>query len=97
MEIQSSPCLYSTNTSAARCQVGALLRDEVPRDRGGDADNRMTCPACGEDERQDRKTVLRDARLFTLHRECPNGHAGHMPLVIKPGTQAVTCDCEALR
>jgi hypothetical protein len=41
----------------------------------------MTCPACGEEERQDRKTVLGKARPLTLHRECLSGHAWHMPLV----------------
>jgi hypothetical protein len=48
----------------------------------------MICPACGEEERQDRKTVLADARPLTLHRECPSGHAWHMPIVIKPADAA---------
>jgi hypothetical protein len=34
----------------------------------------MTCPACGEEERQDRKAVPGKARPFTLHRECLSGH-----------------------
>jgi len=44
----------------------------------------MTCPLCGQEERQDRKTVLGTARPLTLHRECPGGHARHMALVIRP-------------
>jgi hypothetical protein len=44
----------------------------------------MTCPACGQDERQERKTVLSSPRPLTLHRECPSGHAWQLPLVIKP-------------
>ena len=49
----------------------------------------MTCPACGGEEIQDRKTVLdwrRRGDPITLHPECPNGHASHMSLVIKPNT-----------
>jgi hypothetical protein len=53
----------------------------------------MTCPACGQEERQDRKTVLGKARPLTLHRECLSGHAWHMPLVIKPETRPALCDC----
>ena len=48
----------------------------------------MTCPACGQEERQDRKTALADVRPLTLHRECPDGHAWHMPLVIKAADEA---------
>ena len=47
----------------------------------------MACSACGQEERQDRKTVLGKARRLTLHRECPDGRAWHLPLVIKPGTR----------
>jgi hypothetical protein len=56
----------------------------------------MTCPACGQEERQDRKVVLGTARPLTLHWECTSGHAWHMPLVIKPGTRPAPCDCEAV-
>ena len=58
----------------------------------------MTCPARGEEERQDGKTVLRWRKRgnpITLHRECSNGHAWHMPLVSKLGTEPVPCDCGA--
>jgi hypothetical protein len=68
----------------------------------------MTCPACGEEDRQDRKvavwrkgagplspTAQSQGRLV-LHRECPSGHVWHMPLVIKPGTRPAPCDCEAV-
>jgi hypothetical protein len=58
----------------------------------------MTCPACGQEERQDRKMVL-DWRKRggppTLHRECPSGHAWHLPLVLRQGTEPAPCDCEA--
>ena len=54
----------------------------------------MTYPACGQEERQDRKSVLASARPLTLHRECPSGHAWHLPLVLKPGTGPAACDCE---
>jgi hypothetical protein len=50
----------------------------------------MICPACGEEECQDRKTVLdwrKRGDPSTLYRECPNGHAWHMPLLIKPATR----------
>lgn len=53
----------------------------------------MTCPAFREEERQDRKTVIKAARPLTLHRECLSGHTWHMPLVIKPGTEPAPCDC----
>jgi hypothetical protein len=53
----------------------------------------MTCPTCGQEERQDRKTVL-EARPLTLQRECLNGHAWHMPMVIKPETRPARCDCD---
>ena len=46
----------------------------------------MTGPACGHEERQDRKTVIdwrKRGNPITLHRECPNGHAWHVPLGIK--------------
>jgi hypothetical protein len=67
----------------------------------------MTCPARGEEDRQDRKFAVwrkRGAPLsstpespgrLVLHRECPSGHAWHMPLVIKPGTRPAPSDCEA--
>lgn len=55
----------------------------------------MTCPACGQEERQDRKTVLAEARPLTLHRECLSGHAWHMPLVIKPETRPAPRDCQS--
>jgi hypothetical protein len=67
----------------------------------------MTCPACGEEERQDRKVAvwrkgggplsptLHSPGGLVLHRGCPSGHAWHMPLVIKPGTRPAPCDCEA--
>jgi len=45
----------------------------------------MTCAACGQEERQDRKTALADVRSLTLHRECPDGHAWHLPLITKRG------------
>ncbi len=47
----------------------------------------MTCPACGEEERQDRKVTVWRKRAgllsstpespgqLVLHRECPSGHA----------------------
>jgi hypothetical protein len=54
----------------------------------------MTCSACGQEERQDRKTALGRARPLTLHRECPSGHAWHLPLVLKPGTEPAACDYE---
>ena len=57
----------------------------------------MTCPACSQKERQDRKTVLdwrKRGDPITLHRECPNGHAWHSPLVITPGIGPEPCDCE---
>ena len=47
-------------------------------------------PRCGQEERQDRKGVLFDKtrrRPLTLHSRCANGHAWHMPLVIKPDTE----------
>ena len=56
----------------------------------------MTCPVCGDEERQDRKPALADVRPLTLHRECPDGHAWHMPLVIKPRTRPAPCDCEVV-
>jgi hypothetical protein len=37
----------------------------------------MTCPACGQEERQDGKTVLGTARPLAPHRECISGHAWH--------------------
>ena len=55
----------------------------------------MTGPACGQEERQDCKTVLGTTRPLTLHRECTSGHAWHMPLVITPNTRPAPCDCEA--
>ena len=57
----------------------------------------MTCPAYGQAERQDRKTVLdwrKRGDPITLHRECPNGHAWHFPLVITPGIEPALCDRE---
>jgi hypothetical protein len=54
----------------------------------------VTCPACGEDERQERKTVLERARPLTVHHECPDGHAWHLPLALKPGTEPAPSDCE---
>ena len=56
----------------------------------------MTCPARGQEERQDRKPALADVRPLTLRRECPDGHAWHMPLVIKPRTRPAPCDCEVV-
>jgi len=68
----------------------------------------MTCPACGEEERQDRKVAVwrkgagplspmpESAGRLVLHRECPSGHAWHVPLVIKPGTRPAPCDCEVV-
>jgi hypothetical protein len=35
----------------------------------------MTCPTCGEEERQDRKTVLADARPVVCRGECLGGDA----------------------
>jgi hypothetical protein len=54
----------------------------------------MTCPECGQEERQDRKIVLKAARPLNLHRECTSGHSSHMPLVLKPGTEPAARDCE---
>ena len=59
----------------------------------------VTCPACGQDERQDRKGARAQrppgGRLtLTLHHECPAGHAWHRPLVIPPGVRPAPCDCE---
>ena len=66
----------------------------------------MTCPACGQEERQDRKVAVWRKRAgslsstpqspgrLVLHRECPSGHTWHMPLVTKPGTEPTLCDCE---
>jgi hypothetical protein len=66
----------------------------------------MTCPACSEEQRQDRKVAVWRKRasplsltpqspgLFVLHRECPSGHTRQMPLVTKPGTEPTLCDCE---
>lgn len=57
----------------------------------------MTCPACGQDELQGRKSALFDKtrrRPLTLHRECPNGHAWHVPLLTKAGSRPMPCDCE---
>jgi hypothetical protein len=88
---------------------------DVPRDghavlagAGGDgAATTMICPACGEEERQDRKVAVWRKRAgplsptpqpqgrLVLHRECLRGHAWHMPLVIKPGARPTPCDCEA--
>ena len=68
----------------------------------------MTCPACSEEERQDRKVAVWRKRAdplsptppsagpFVLHRECPSGHAWHMPIAIRPGTEPAPCDCEAV-
>jgi hypothetical protein len=60
----------------------------------------MTCPTCGQQERQDCKTVVdwrrRGDPPIMLHRQCPNGHAWHAPLVIKPGTEPALCDWEAV-
>jgi len=68
----------------------------------------VTWPACGEEERQDRKVAgwrkradplsptLQSPGRLMLHRECPGGRAWHMPLVIKPGTRPTPCDCEAV-
>ena len=56
----------------------------------------MTCPAFGQEERQDRMRVLGTTGPLTLHRECISGHAWHMPLVIKPETRPTPCDCEAV-
>ena len=59
----------------------------------------MTCPACGQEELEDRKTVLdwrKPGDPITLHHECPNGHAWHMPLVIKPGTEPAPCDYQTV-
>jgi hypothetical protein len=47
----------------------------------------MTCPACDQEERQDRMRVLGTTGPLTVHRECPSGHAWHLPLVIKPETR----------
>ena len=60
----------------------------------------VTCPACGQEERQDRKRARSHrppgGRLtLTLHHECPTGHAWHGPLVIRPGVPPAPCDCEA--
>ena len=60
----------------------------------------VTCPACGQEERQDRKRAHPQrppgGRLtLTLHHECPAGHAWHGPLVIRPGVRPAPCDCEA--
>ena len=68
----------------------------------------MTCPACGEEDRQDRKVAVWRKRAdplsatpqspgrLVLYRECPSGHAWHMALVIKPGTRPAPCDCEVV-
>ena len=55
----------------------------------------MTCSTCGEDERQAHRAVFnwrkrRDS--ITRRRECANGHAWHLPLVIK-SVESVPCDC----
>ena len=54
----------------------------------------MTCPTSGQEERQDSKTAVWKARRLTIHSECPGGHAWHMPLVLKPGTEPAARDCE---
>jgi hypothetical protein len=68
----------------------------------------MTCPACSDEERQARKIAVWRKRAdplyptpqssgrLILHRECPSGHAWHMPLVIKPGTRPAPCDSDAV-
>ena len=68
----------------------------------------MTCSACGEEDHQDRKFAVWRKRggplsstpkspgRLVLHRECPSGHAWHMPLVIKPRTRPAPCDCEVV-
>jgi hypothetical protein len=55
----------------------------------------MTCPECGQEERQERNRVLGTTGALTLHRECTSGHAWHLPLVMKPETRPAACDCEA--
>ena len=51
-------------------------------------------------EKLQRRKIVLDWRKrgdpITLQRECPNGHAWHMPLVIKPGIEPATCDCESV-
>ena len=68
----------------------------------------MTCPACGEEERQDRKVAVwrkgagplspapQSPGRLVLYRDCPSGHAWEVPLVIKPGTRPAPCDCEVV-
>jgi hypothetical protein len=55
----------------------------------------VTCPRCGQEERQDRKVVVEHVRPLTLHHECAGGHAWHMPMVIRPATRPGPCECEA--
>ncbi len=53
----------------------------------------MTCPACGQEEDQDKKGVLA-GRPLVIHHECATGHRWHMPLVICATMRPTPCDCE---
>jgi len=53
----------------------------------------VTCPACGQEERQDRMRVLGTTGPLTVHRERTSGHAWHLPLVIEPESRPTPCDC----
>ncbi len=48
--------------------LGLTIPQSLFARRSGD---RMTCPACGQEERQDCKTVLGTTRPLTLHRDAP--------------------------
>jgi hypothetical protein len=54
----------------------------------------MICPACGQEERLDRKVVLASPRPLALHRECSRGHVWHIPLVLEPRTELAPCNGE---